>query len=1507
MSYLRSRRLRILLPLFIFLFGCFNPSPSPPREITPERAALVVMGQVEHLAPGSIASFLVQVRNPGVASNTRSAARSVADRRVEVLLRTPDGDLKPIFSGTTDESGAALVEFETPDAGDAPQQTLVIRAETPNGERVVTQDVYIGRTYNVLVSTDKPVYQPGQVIHLRGLALDTLNLRAADGETLTLTVADPQGNKLMRKALTASKYGVASADFALDAQAPSGDYIITAEIGPNTATRTVEVKPYNLPRFEIIFQPDQSFYLPGETATGVIEAHYFFGKPVAGGKVTVRGSVTDVVRETVFELSGETDAEGRFRYEAPVPDFFVGQLNNKSAQIDLAIEVIDAANHLESIDESITVAEKSLLIDAVPESGMLRPGLENRVYLDVSTPDGAPAQAALTISGRDIETIETTTDLYGLAVITLTPPSQRFVPLLVEAIDANGRLVSQPLLLGGETGASTTVLMRPERSSYRIGESANIDIYVNGRARTVYLDVIKGRQTFGLVALPVTNGVAQAALPIDGSLLGTLELNAYVVSDDGELVRDRRLLLVNPAPAEISVSADADVYRPGDTATLDIQVQREGAPMPGVIGLAIVDESVFSVQEQAPGFARTYFLLERELQEPRYEIHDFVELEDDVFSPYDNLPDSVRYAQRAQDIALAGLFARELEAQQSASTEAEVTVVTPVSLATSVAMGWGNRLYLLAPLVGLALYDGTRRRRRLLIALVIFALGAFFWSACAAPAAAPAAPAAEAPASEAAAIGETTATRGQAPPRLRQYFPETLYWLPDLETDAEGHAQVQVPIADSITTWRVSVLASDRDGNLGSAETGLRVFQEFFVEPDLPRFLTVGDEIDAPVSIFNYLDEPQRIEFELAPGDWYELTGELPDAVEVGSHEVTVVYAPIRVLRHGVFDFQITATGSTLSDAVLRTVEVLPDGQQMSDAFGGKLEATQSFTVGAPAAAIPDTGRLVVRIYPGIVSQVLEGLEGLLQTPYGCFEQTSSITYPNIMVLDYLKATGQASPRIQLQAEHLINLGYQRLLTFEVRNEPGGFSLFGEPPAQMMLTAYGLMEFGDMRDVAYVDPALLERVAAYLAARQQRDGSWAAEGMTIESGLEDIHSRLGTTAYIAWGLADAGHEAGAVDRAVRFIERALRDPDVAQRVQRTDAYPAPDASATKDPVKPSDEMPKNPLAAYDDYTLALAANALVAAGADATLVLDELATRTQVGDGVAFWGGDSMTYLGGYGMVAQIETTALVAQALLRSDYAPELAQQAVAFLVENRDPNGAFYTTQATIQALKALVLDAQKAGEGGEATVTVTLVDPDGRLRSRVLTIDDSNADVVQQVAFDNIDSTGHELEITVDGERTLHYQVVTRYALPWSEVAVAPESAEPMLVRVEYDRTELTVNETVQAVATVELLRPGMAGTVLVDLGIPPGFAPIAADLDALVKERQIDRYELTGRQIILYLTNVRSGEQLRLPYRLQAKYPIRAQTPASQVFDYYAPDQGSVEPPQRITVTLGTPEE
>jgi CD109 antigen len=115
------------------------------------------------------------------------------------------------------------------------------------------------------------------------------------------------------------------------------------------------------------------------------------------------------------------------------------------------------------------------------------------------------------------------------------------------------------------------------------------------------------------------------------------------------------------------------------------------------------------------------------------------------------------------------------------------------------------------------------KRRQLLIALVIFSLGAFVWGACAAPSGRTSRATCRRERRRQQMPGDAGAQRARGdrqPPRLRQYFPETLYWLPELETDAEGRAEIDVPIADSITTWRISLLASDADGNLGSAQSG---------------------------------------------------------------------------------------------------------------------------------------------------------------------------------------------------------------------------------------------------------------------------------------------------------------------------------------------------------------------------------------------------------------------------------------------------------------------------------------------------------------------------------------------------------------------------------------------------------------------------------------------------------------------------------------------------------------
>ena len=221
--------------------------------------------------------------------------------------------------------------------------------------------------------------------------------------------------------------------------------------------------------------------------------------------------------------------------------------------------------------------------------------------------------------------------------------------------------------------------------------------------------------------------------------------------------------------------------------------------------------------------------------------------------------------------------------------------------------------------------------------------------------------------------------------RLREYFPETLLWQPALITDDKGVAVLPLNFADSITTWRLTASASSRGGSLGGTTVPLRVFQDFFVDLDLPLFLTQNDEVAFPVAVYNYLKDPQTVKLDLEPEAWFELTDKdgYTRSLDLKPGEVTSVKFRIKAKRIGTFPLTVKAQGSKMSDAIKRGIDVAPDGkkieQVISDRLNGK--ATQSITI--PDNAIPDASKLFVKVYPGVFSQILEGTEGMIRLPGG--------------------------------------------------------------------------------------------------------------------------------------------------------------------------------------------------------------------------------------------------------------------------------------------------------------------------------------------------------------------------------------------------------------------------------------------------------------------------------------------------------------------------------------------
>ena len=678
---------------------------------------------------------------------------------------------------------------------------------------------------------------------------------------------------------------------------------------------------------------------------------------------------------------------------------------------------------------------------------------------------------------------------------------------------------------------------------------------------------------------------------------------------------------------------------------------------------------------------------------------------------------------------------------------------------------------------------------------------------------------------------------------LRQFFPETMYVNPELITGENGKASVDITMADSITTWRTNAFASSKNGALGSGQFPLKVFQDFFIDLDLPVHLTRGDEVSVPVALYNYLGSPQKVRLELSTSEGIEALDGKTREVTLGPGAVSAVYFKVAARTSGFEDLTVTGYGSRMHDAIRRTVEVEPDGKEFAASDSGWLKGAVTYSFSIPGESVPGSGDIQVKLYPGILSQVVEGLEKILQMPYGCFEQTSSTVYPNIMAVNYMTKTGKLNANIRTTATGYINAGYQRLLTFEVQG--GGFSLYGQAPASAWLSAYGLMEFNDMKAVHDVDEQIIERTARWLEAHAAADGSYDSD--------------LRTTAYVASAMIESGHkDSPSMKRTMEYIR-------------------------------------KNALQQSDPYMLGLCACALSLwspESPDTAKILEKLAEKAVKKDGSVSWQTQGNTLCYSYGSGAAIETTSLISRAMLNTHSYPELVQGAVNFLLKAKDPNGTWHSTQATVQALKTLILSMSTSSGPSDGTVEVMI----GGKKCDEIRITPDQSDVLKIVDLKKYATPGDNLiTLKSKGQISGMYQIVGSYYMPWGK---SEKKAEPFTVQLKYDRRELKVSETINAVCSLKNNQREMAPMVMVQLGIPPGFSLSDDDFEKLVSGKLIDRYEMTGHQVILYVGNLNPGQVRSFSFRMTSLFPIRAKSPATRAYEYYNQEKESFAAPVEI---------
>ncbi len=1504
-------------------------APSSSNELSPLQT--VIRGQTEWLAGGP-ASLRVIVTNHETGEPVRGAvhlALTPTDQQAIGPQRLFTGELR---------KGTLEAKFAVPELPPGAYE-LSVRVVSALGVDQVTRAITITHETQILLTTDKPLYQPGQTVHLRSLALRRPSMKPAAGDPITLEVEDAKGNKVFKRTLDASAYGIVSADFTLADEVNMGRYTVRAIAPDGRAERTVEVKRYVLPKFKVAVTTDKPYYMPGERMTGKVQADYFFGKATSQSDVLITLSAFDAEFHEVAEIKGKTDDNGTFAFEAELPDYFVGQpLEQGNAFVKLDCEVTDRAEHSEKVTETVPIAKDPVIVTAVPESGGIKQGLDNVVYILFSTPDGKPVKCAFEAepteemqrrraSGEISRRVVYRSDDMGVGEYLVAAEWTRdynMSDLTVIAYVEGAKPVERRFQLDRAEGDG--LILRADRALAKVGDKVGCTVLSTKQKGTTYVDVIRDNQTVLTRAVDLSGGRSEFAISLTPDLQGTLEVHAYQILPDENIIRDTRLLYVAPADdLVVEVRPDQETYRPGDPAQLRFSVRdQQGKPTQAALGVTVVDESVFALQEMQPGLERVYFALEKELLQPRYEIHGFTgegivsgklpfetekPAEEEALrqraaavlfaasqprDPYtltvntydervekmmDQWAKEMARAAERIDRALQRYYERHrayLQEKDGISTLVDEGLLNRRDLKDR----WGNdyrvhwwqtncsldsagpdgRWNTKDDLQGLgqwALQGGDRFARGAMAGRAgaggpVFDMAMAEEKAMAMPAVA--AQAAPGPASK-------PAPAGQPQVRLRQFFPETMYVNPAVITDERGEASVTMEMADSITTWRLQALASSQRGQLGSATKGLRVFQDFFIDIDLPVALTQNDEISIPIAVYNYLPKEQMVKLSLEMEPWFELVSDKADkSLEIGASDITVVYYRIRAKGIGVHSLTVHAQGSRLSDAIKRQIEVLPDGEERRDTWNDRLDGTVKKTVTIPREAIPDASTILVKIYPGLFSQAVEGLDALLRMPFGCFEQTSSVTYPNVLVLDYLKSTKQAKPELQMKAEQYINVGYQRLVSFEVKG--GGFSWFGNAPAHRVLTAYGLLEFHDMSRVHEVDENVITRTQNWLVGIQEKDGSWEPDKGGIAEGIINRQSdTLRTTGYITWALAESGYKGQALDRAFAYLDA-------------------------------------HGMEAKDPYALAVIANAYLSGAPDspeAARAADALAKAAVVEKDVAYWKSESPTFTSAQDGSADLETTALATYALVKHGHYADLTNKAITYLIRSKDSFGTWQTTQATVWALKTLLLALQKAAQEIDATVTVEVNGrPAGEFR-----ITQQDYDVVRQVDAKQLIHAGdNDVTITLKGKGSALYQIVAKYYLPWE--LVRPPKQELLSIDVTYDRKSLRTDDMVTAQVTVVNNDPRECTMVVIDLGLPPGFELQAEDLQRLVDKGVIQKYTIAARQIIVYLDKLASRKPLELSYRLRAKFPIKAATPASRAYRYYDPEIGATAKPVELTV-------
>jgi uncharacterized protein YfaS (alpha-2-macroglobulin family) len=672
----------------------------------------------------------------------------------------------------------------------------------------------------------------------------------------------------------------------------------------------------------------------------------------------------------------------------------------------------------------------------------------------------------------------------------------------------------------------------------------------------------------------------------------------------------------------------------------------------------------------------------------------------------------------------------------------------------------------------------------------------------------------------------------------RTDFRNTIYWNPNIAIDRTGVAQIQFYASDDITSFRTTVEGISSDGTIGRSETNFYTQLPFVLSTKIPVEVVTGDQLNLPVTLKNNTSHALGGTIQVTTSEGLKLIQKINEVQTIMPNEAKTLLLKYEVLNTiGEATVTITFKSCGLGDSFSQNIKIVGKGFPAQLAFAGQdIEKEFKFELND---IVDGTLTASLTAFPNVVSDLMKGVEGILREPTGCFEQTSMSSYPNVMVLDYLKSTDSKDDKTIGKATALLDKGYDRLITFESKDK--GYEWFGANPGHEALTAYGLMQFNDMKKVGKtIDNKMMDRTAKWLMDKRDGKGGFARSAQALDNfgrAKKEI-----TDAYIVYALSEAGFT------------------DIKKEFETAYQYG---------------------LTSKDNYVMALMASAafnLNEKSKGENLI--KILLSQQEKDGNWLGAEHSITYSQGKSLI--IQTTSLAIMALLKSENNAGIAiNNGVQYIVASRDGNGTFGNTQGTVLALKALTTYAKMSKKTNESGTLVIYIDGK-KVGEKPYLAGEREAITINNLAPFLAANGQHTAKVKYVGA---HNPLPYSLAINWN--TSLPVSANECVVdlKTTLSANNMQVGETVRLAAQLSNKKNEGIATTIAIIGIPAGLSVQPWQLKELQEKKAFDYYEIIGNKLVLYYRCMAPNLIKEINFDLKAEIPGNYQASASSAYLYY----------------------